>query len=82
MPNGNKWDGLGQEGPPSTALTTPTLGPELTLGGYRDTLDAADNGREHGNCVIHELVIYDGALADTELRAVYTALRSKWQVTP
>ena len=82
VPGGNRWD-LAESGPlggRAVAVPDPTL--ELTLGGYRSTTSSAtaraDNGGEHGNCIIHELLVFNGKLTESEMLTVTNSLRTRW----
>jgi hypothetical protein len=56
------------------------LDSELTIGGIRDIRGLSVPGREHGQCTIHEVVVFDGNLSSDAARMVYRHLRKKWDV--
>ena len=38
----------------------------------------SDKGQNHGICTVHEVVVYDGQLNDSEMMQVFNVLKSKW----
>ena len=53
---------------------------ELQLGGWRGAASDTDSGGEHGNCTVHEVVVYNGPLSDADMVGVYASLVRRWQV--
>ena len=80
VPGYNMWDGIETSITSGQAATAPNTTLELTLGGHRSSPVAADNGMEHGNCVIHEVVVFSGPLTDAELFSVTASLRMRWGI--
>jgi hypothetical protein len=78
VPGMNRWDAVQSSIAPGQAVTAPNTTLELTLGGYRFTQSPSDNGTEHGNCIIHEVVVFSGPLSDAELLSVTASLRTRW----
>ena len=53
---------------------------ELQIGGWRPHLSAETvPGQEHGNCLLHEIVVYPEPLSDGDMLAVYESLARKWE---
>lgn len=62
------------------ATIPPDYRNELNVGAWRwATAGPEDIGLEHGDCTIHELVIYKGTLSDADMQRVYTALVARWK---
>ena len=78
VPGTNRWDGIETSITLGQAATAPNTTLELTLGGHRSTQLASDNGTEHGNCIIHEVIVFSGPLSDAELLSVTASLRTRW----
>ena len=78
VPGTNRWDAVEPSIALGQAATAPNTTLELTLGGHRSTQLASDNGTEHGNCIIHEVIVFSGALPDSELLAITSSLRTRW----
>jgi hypothetical protein len=63
---------------PAVTLS-PTYTAELQLGGWRSVGTPLDIGGEHGNLTVHEVVVYDGALPDSDLLKVHSSLVDGWK---
>lgn len=53
---------------------------ELQVGGWRNSgALETDGGTEAGDCTVHEVVVFEDALSDADMLAVYASLVLMWQ---